>query len=92
MKAALSYPISFCSVIVHRTPSNQIADAARSDCVRHPIRLRSVNDDFCFVCKSIVRYAFITRDVLQEVVVALLVVYFATVMLQTVAHHEIIYV
>lgn len=92
MKAALSYPISFCSVIVHRTPSNQIAFAIQSDCVRRPIRLRPVNDDFCFVCKSIVRYAFITRDVLQEVVAALLVVYFATVMLQTVAHHEIIYV
>ena len=44
-------------------------------------RLRSVNDDFCFVCLSIVRYAFIARDVLQEVVVVLFVVYFATVML-----------
>lgn len=92
MKATLSYPISFCSVIVHRTPSNQIAFAIQSDCVRHPIRLRSVNDDFCFVCQSVVRYAFITRDVLQEVVVALFVVYLATVMLQTVAYYEIIYV
>ena len=75
-----------------RSPSNQIAFGARSDCVRHPIRLRSVNDGFCFVCQSIVRYAFIARDVLQEVVAALLVVYLATVMLQTIAHHEIIYV
>jgi len=75
-----------------RPPPDQIAFAVRPDCVRCPIRLRPVNDDFCFVCKSIVRYAFITRDVLQEVVVALLVVYLATVMLQTVAHHEIIYV
>jgi len=75
-----------------RSPSDQIAFAVRSDCVRRPIRLRSVNDDFCFVCKSIVRYAFIARDVLQEVVAALLVVYLATVMLQTVAHHEVVYV
>ena len=28
-----------------RPPSNQIASAAQSDCVRRPIRLRSVNDD-----------------------------------------------
>lgn len=31
-------------VIVHRTPPGQIAFAARSDCVRHPIRLRSPPD------------------------------------------------
>ena len=75
-----------------RPPPDQIAFAIQSDCVRRPIRLRSVNDDFCFVCKSIVRYAFITRDVLQEVVAALLVVYLATVMLQTIAYYEVIYV
>ena len=28
-----------------RTPSDRIAFAVRSDCVRRPIRLRSVNDD-----------------------------------------------
>ena len=35
---------------------DRIASAVRSDCVRRPIRLRSVNDDFCFVCQSVVRY------------------------------------
>ena len=81
-----------CFIVVLFAVYRWIAFAVQSDCVRRPIRLRSVNDDFCFVCQSVVRYAFITRDVLQEVVVALFVVYFATVMLQTVAHHEIIYV
>ena len=28
-----------------RSPSDRIASAVRSDCVRRPIRLRSVNDD-----------------------------------------------
>ena len=28
-----------------RSPSDRIAFAVRSDCVRRPIRLRSVNDD-----------------------------------------------
>ena len=41
MKAALSYPISFCSVIVHRTQSTQTADAIHADGERNPIRRRT---------------------------------------------------
>ena len=52
MKATLSYPISFCSVIVHRTQSNQIAFAIQSDRVRCPIRLRSPSDDLNAKCTN----------------------------------------
>ena len=31
----------------HRSPSDWIAYAVRSDCVRRPIRLRPPSDDFC---------------------------------------------
>lgn len=31
--------------VVYRPPPNQIAFATQSDCVRHPIVLRSVHDD-----------------------------------------------
>ena len=39
----------FCNlstkVVVSRPPPDQIASAVRPDCVRRPIRLRSVHDD-----------------------------------------------
>ena len=41
MKATLSYPISFCSVIVHRTQSDQTADAIHADSGRNPCRRRT---------------------------------------------------
>ena len=39
-----------CTPLKHRSPSNRIPFAARSDCVRRPIRLRSVADNisWCF--------------------------------------------
>ena len=41
--------LRFCNLCTYavrlRPPSNQIASAARSDCVRHPIRLRPVYDE-----------------------------------------------
>ena len=42
----------FCNlstkVVVSRPPPDRIASAARSDCVRRPIRLRSVYDQIAF--------------------------------------------
>ena len=52
MKATLSYPISFCSVIVHRTQSNQTADAIHADGERNPIRLRSPSNDLNAKCTN----------------------------------------
>ena len=53
MKALLSYPVSYCSLIVHRSPSDQIAFAIQSDYVRYPIRLRSPSDDLNAKCTDI---------------------------------------
>ena len=39
-------------VIVHRTPPGQIAFAARSDCVRHPIRFRTPPDQISNAIRS----------------------------------------
>lgn len=50
MKAALSYPISFCSVIVHQTQSNQTANAIHADGERNPIRLRTPFNDLNDKC------------------------------------------
>lgn len=45
-------------VIVHRTPPGQIAFAARSDCVRHPIRFRTLSANSCssFTFRNITFY------------------------------------
>lgn len=45
-------------VIVHRTPPDQIAFAARSDCVRHPIGLRPLSANGCssFTFRNITFY------------------------------------
>ena len=44
MKATLSYPISFSSVIVHRTQSTQTANAIHADGERNPCRRRTQSD------------------------------------------------
>mgnify|MGYP001178028430 CR=1 FL=1 len=43
-------PKSAPSAIRLRPPSNQIASATRSDCVRHPVRFRSLHDAISSVC------------------------------------------
>ena len=53
MKAVLSYPVSYCSVIVHRTQSDQTANAIHADGERNPIRLRSPSDDLNAKCTNI---------------------------------------
>ena len=53
MKALLSYPVSYCSFIVHRSPSDQTPDAIQSDGGRNPIRLRSPPDDLNAKCTDI---------------------------------------
>ena len=45
---ALSLRKSTRKVIVLRTPPDQIASAARLDCVRRPIRLRTPPDQIAF--------------------------------------------
>ena len=52
MKAALSYPISFCSVIVHRTQSDQTADAIHADGERNPRRRRTPFNDLNDKCTN----------------------------------------
>ena len=45
-----SPPVSVRRPIRLRTPSNRIASAVRSDCVRRPIRFRSLHDAISSVC------------------------------------------
>ena len=45
-----SPPVSVRRPIGLRPPSNQIPSAARSDCVRRPIRFRSLHDAISSVC------------------------------------------
>ncbi len=40
------FVVSSVSLVVLRTPPDRIAYAVRSDCVRRPIGLRSLHDDF----------------------------------------------
>ena len=88
-----------------RTPSDQIASAVRSDGVRSPMTfawtLHGMSMVFyvqkpclsgCLSVFSVVGNRLVGRYVLQEVVRALVVVDAATVVLQSVAHHEVVYV
>ena len=47
-RVGLSQIKSTVKVIVLRTPSDRVASAVRLDCVRRPLRLRSVSDWIAF--------------------------------------------
>ena len=55
----LLYRLLECSIGL-RSPSNQIASAVQSDCVRRPIGLRSPSDQIAFAIRSdCVRHLFV---------------------------------
>ena len=58
----LLYRLLECSIVL-RPPSNQIASAARSDCVRHPIRLRPPSIRIIIECTHLVPSRIVIRIV-----------------------------